>query len=185
MLLQYVFRILQPETGYPFAECHFIRSLDISGKIGTVRIKYFGQFFYGKSLLDIAVCLYPVVNPLYKFCIGPRNFFLRNYFMFSFRICQKFFFRLYILLKRIFYLFIEQQVVQIAVEKIAVEWYLRQNPDKNIFVWQKCQQSASDTEDKCPISEYGKPFDICAYIIRLSFIENLNGSTICNYDSAS
>ena len=25
-------------------------------------------------------------------------------------------------------------------------------------------------------------FDICAYIIRLSFIENLNGSTICNYD---
>ena len=23
----------------------------------------------------------------------------------------------------------------------------RQNPDKNIFVWQKCQQSASDTED--------------------------------------
>ena len=34
MLLQYVFRILQPETGYPFAECHFIRSLDISGKIG-------------------------------------------------------------------------------------------------------------------------------------------------------
>lgn len=123
MLLQYVFRILQPETGYPFAECHFIRSLDISGKIGTVRIKYFGQFFYGKSLLDIAVCLYPVVNPLYKFCIGPRNFFLRNYFMFSFRICQKFFFRLYILLKRIFYLFIEQLVVLIAVEKIAVERY--------------------------------------------------------------
>ena len=123
MLLQYVFRILQPKTGYPFAECHFIRSLDISGKIGTVRIKYFGQFFYGKSLLDIAVCLYPVVNPLYKFCIGPRNFFLRNYFMFSFRICQKFFFRLYILLKRIFYLFIEQQVVLIAVEKIAVERY--------------------------------------------------------------
>ena len=37
MFLQYVFRILQPETGYPFAECHFIRSLDISGKIGTVR----------------------------------------------------------------------------------------------------------------------------------------------------
>ena len=46
MLLQYVFRILQPETGYPFAECHFIRSLDISGKIGTVRMKYFGQSFY-------------------------------------------------------------------------------------------------------------------------------------------
>ena len=43
--------------------------------------------------------------------------------MFSFRICQKFFFRLYILLKRIFYLFIEQQVVLIAVEKIAVERY--------------------------------------------------------------
>ena len=86
-------------------------------------MKYFGQFFYGKSLLDIAVCLYPVVNPLYKFCIVPRNFFLRNYFMFNFRICQKFFFRLYILLKRIFFLFIEQQVVLIAVEKIAVEWY--------------------------------------------------------------
>ena len=33
MLFQYVFRILQPETGYPFAECHFIRSLDIGGKI--------------------------------------------------------------------------------------------------------------------------------------------------------
>ena len=75
MLLQYVFRILQPETGYPFAECHFIRSLDISGKIGTVRIKYFGQFFYGKSLLYIAVCLYPVANPLYKFCIGLRTSF--------------------------------------------------------------------------------------------------------------
>ena len=74
MLLQYVFRILQPETGYPFAECHFIRSLDISGKIGTVRMKYFGQFFYGKSLLDIAVCLYPVVHLLYNFCIGHWNF---------------------------------------------------------------------------------------------------------------
>ena len=58
MFLQYVFRILQPETGYPFAECHFIRSLDISGKVGTVRMKYFGQFFYGKSLLDIACLLY-------------------------------------------------------------------------------------------------------------------------------
>ena len=51
--------------------------------------------------------------------------------------------------------------------------------------WQKCQQSASDTEDNSPISEYGKPFDICTYIIRLSFIENPNGSTVCNYDSAS
>ena len=40
MLLQHVFRILQPETGYPFAECHFIRSLDISGKIGTVGMKH-------------------------------------------------------------------------------------------------------------------------------------------------
>lgn len=84
MLLQYVFRILQPETGYPFAECHFIRSLDISGKIGTVRMKYFGQFFYGKSLLDIAVCLYPVGHFLYNFCIGHWNFFLRNYFRFCF-----------------------------------------------------------------------------------------------------
>ena len=82
MLLQFVFRILQPETGYPFAECHFISSLDISGMIGTVRMKYFWQFFYGKSLLDIAVCLYPVVNPLYKFCIGPRNFFLKSYWLF-------------------------------------------------------------------------------------------------------
>ena len=84
-------------------------------------MKYFGQFFYGKSLLDIAVCLYPVGHFLYNFCIGHWNFFLRNYFRFCFRICQKFFFRLYILLKSIFHLFIEQQVVLIAVEKIAVE----------------------------------------------------------------
>lgn len=84
-------------------------------------MKYFGQFFYGKSLLDIAVCLYPVGHFLYNFCIGHWNFFLRNYF--SFCICQKFFFRLYILLKSIFHLFIEQQVVLIAVEKIAVERY--------------------------------------------------------------
>ena len=37
-------------------------------------MKYFGQFFYGKSLLDIAVCLYPVVHLLYNFCIGHWNF---------------------------------------------------------------------------------------------------------------
>lgn len=67
-------------------------------------MKYFGQFFYGKSLLDIAVCLYPVGHFLYNFCIGHWNFFLRNYFRFCFRICQKFFFRLYILLKSIFHL---------------------------------------------------------------------------------
>ena len=47
------------------------------------------------------------------------------------------------------------------------------------------KQGATDTEDNSPISEYGKPFDICTYIIRLSFIENPNGSTVCNYDSAS
>ena len=86
-------------------------------------MKYFGQFFYGKSLLDIAVCLYPVGHFLYNFCIGHWNFFLRKYFRFCFRICQKFFFRLYILLKSIFHLFIEQQVVLIAVEKVAVERY--------------------------------------------------------------
>lgn len=48
---------------------------------------------------------------------------LKYYFRFCFCICQKFFFRLYILLKSIFHLFIEQQVVLIAVEKIAVERY--------------------------------------------------------------
>lgn len=64
-----------------------------------------------------------ILDDLYNFCIGHWNFFLRNYFRFCFRICQKFFFRLYILLKSIFHLFIEQQVVLIAVEKIAVERY--------------------------------------------------------------
>ena len=67
MLLQYVFRILQPETGYPFAECHFIRSLDISGKIGTVqslkritfpdRMVRFGEwaFYENESLQSVCI----------------------------------------------------------------------------------------------------------------------------------
>lgn len=116
---------------YAFMLCSFVTEVVIPESVTSMGdwafegclALYFGQFFYGKSLLDIAVCLYPVVNPLYKFCIGHWNFFLRKYFRFCFRICQKFFFRLYILLKSIFHLFIEQQVVLIAVEKVAVERY--------------------------------------------------------------
>ena len=58
--------------------------------------------------LAVFICL--CVNTAaqeYSFKYGNWNFFPRNYFRFCFRICQKFFFRLYILLKSIFYLFIE------------------------------------------------------------------------------
>ena len=106
-------------------------------------MKYFGQFFYGKSLLDIAVCLYPVGHFLYNFCIGHWNFFLRNYF-------------------RNYLLFYEQ--VENAFEQDI----------------QSEEELLTDTETEPEIVSEKE-----AYIIRLSFIENPNGSTICNYDSAS
>ena len=60
----------------------------------------------------------------------------------------------------------------------------RQNPNKNIFVRQKCQQSASDTEDNSPIGKGGQPFYICPYIICMRVSENPDGSAVCDNDPA-
>ena len=67
---------------YAFMLCSFVTEVVIPESVTSMGdwafegclALYFGQFFYGKSLLDIAVCLYPVVHLLYNFCIGHWNF---------------------------------------------------------------------------------------------------------------
>ena len=108
-----------------------ITNKEVKGRIVTedgltARIVCFDYNFGGKKdniVVIIEHTEYEGVLTCFADGLYHSDFFLKNYFMFSFRICQKFFFRLYILLKRFFYLFIEQQVVLIAVEKIAVERY--------------------------------------------------------------
>ena len=67
---------------YAFMLCSFVTEVVIPESVTSMGdwafegclALYFGQFFYGKSLLDIAVCLYPVGHFLYNFCIGHWNF---------------------------------------------------------------------------------------------------------------
>ena len=67
---------------YAFMLCSFVTEVVIPESVTSMgdwafegcQSLYFGQFFYGKSLLDIAVCLYPVGHLLYNFCIGHWNF---------------------------------------------------------------------------------------------------------------
>lgn len=112
--------IFHAQAGYPVPERHVISRPDVFGQVRAVGTQCLREFLEGKSRTDIAVGTDPFFDfPRYFGMVG-RQLLLPDFF--RLRVAQDFFFRSDLAFHCPFYLFIKQQIVQVTMEKVDVEW---------------------------------------------------------------
>ena len=126
----------------------------------SVGMKYIRKFFDSKAGTDIPVIVYPFLDFLCYLGMVGRS------------LTQDFFFGNYLALHDTFHLFVKQQVVLVAAEKVDVEWDGREYPNEHPLIGQEGKQSTAYPEYNSPPGKDGHPFDVRPDVVRMRVIEN-------------